>query len=173
MLSVMGTRGCHVSSLGSMASFATQVFPRIRIGVKSEGSSRDAFARLLHGANGHIAPKLHIQVQLLNSPLVDANAANMRRSKTMATARAVNTLGPFRYGKSAIQTSTYSSIFCPPATPVKHYPVETEGAKASPVTGDRVQACRWRTPPFRSCLLGSAGWRGTHTQALRMTLAAS
>ncbi len=31
----------------------------------------------------------------------------------------------------------------------------------SPPLGLRV--LRWRAPPFRSCLLGRAGWRGTHT----------
>ena len=26
-----------------------------------------------------------------------------------------------------------------------------------------LRALRWRAPPFRSCLLGRADWRGTHT----------
>lgn len=69
----------------------TRVFLWIRIGVKSEGSFRDAYARLLRDAVRNVAAKLHIQVQLLNSPLADANAANMRRSKTMATAGAALT----------------------------------------------------------------------------------
>ncbi len=27
-----------------------------------------------------------------------------------------------------------------------------------------LRALRWRAPPFRSCLLGRADWRGTHTR---------